>query len=69
MRTNEIKNEIDEFKKLEEKIKQKDLKYKQKKCTYDFQQYETVRSFGESIYTRKASIREAEEDQRNLLEN
>ena len=40
-----------------------------KKYTYDFQQYETVRSFGESIYTHKASIVEAEDDQRNLLEN
>ena len=27
MRTNEIKNEIDEIKKWEEKIKRKDLKY------------------------------------------
>ena len=32
------------------------LKYIPKNWTYDFQQYETIRSFGESIYTRKASI-------------
>ena len=31
MRTDEIKNEIDEIKKLEEKLKQKDLEYKTKK--------------------------------------
>ena len=39
---------------------------KQKKCTYDFQQYETIRSFGEVIYTREARIVEAQEDQSNL---
>ena len=30
MRNNEIKNEIDEFRKWEEKIKRKDLKYETK---------------------------------------
>ena len=40
MRMNEIKNEIYEIKKWEEKIKWEDLKYKTKNYTYDFQQYE-----------------------------
>ena len=69
MRTNEIKNEMYEIKKWEEKIKREDLKYKTKNYTYDFQQYETIRSFGESIYTSKASIVEADEDESNLLKN
>ena len=38
MRTNEIKNEIDEIKKWEDKIKRKDLKYDAGKYKYDFQQ-------------------------------
>ena len=63
MRTDEIKNEIYEIKKWEEKIKQEDLKYKTKNYTFCFQQYETIRSFGESIYTGKISIHEAEMDQ------
>ena len=50
-------------------FKRGDLKYKSKSYTYDFQQYETIRSFGERIYARKASIVEVEEDQSNLLEN
>ena len=69
MRANEIKNKINEVKKWEEKIKREDLKYKTKNYTYDFQQYETIRSFDESADTRKAIIAEAEEDQSNLLEN
>ena len=69
MRTIEIKNEIYEIKKWEEKIKWKDLKYKTKNYTYDFQQYQTIRSFGESIYIGKINIDEAEMDQSSLLKN
>ena len=66
MRTNKIKNEMDEIKKWEEKVKTKDLTDKANKYKYDFQQYETVRSFSESIYTDKINIDEAEMDQSNL---
>ena len=62
MRTDEIKNEIDEIKKWEDKIKQKDIKYKAGKYKYDFQQYQTIRSFGESIYSGKISILEPDMD-------
>ena len=34
---------------------------------YDFQKFETIRSFGDSIYAGKFSIDEAEMDQTNLL--
>ena len=63
----EIINEIDDTKKFEEKINQKDLRYKASKYKYDFQQYQMVRSFGESIYTGKIKTNEAEMDQSNLL--
>ena len=36
---------------------------------YDFQKFETTRSFGDSICTGKISTDEAEMDQTNLLEN
>ena len=41
---------IDDSKKWEEKIKREGLIYGANKCKYDFQKYETIRSFGESIY-------------------
>ena len=65
MRTNEIKNEIYEIKKWELKIKRKDLKCKKKNKndTYDFQQYETIRYFGDNICTSKINIDETEMDQ------
>ena len=55
------------LKKREEKIKQKDLIYKANKYKCNFQQYETIRSFGESIYNGKINIDGAEMDQSNLL--
>ena len=45
------------------------MKIWNKKYINDFQQYETVRSFSESIYTSKVNIDEAEMDQRNILKN
>ena len=69
MRTDNIKNELYDIKKWEEKIKRKDLIYKTNNHRYDFQQYDTIRSFGDNIYTAKININEAEMNQTNLLEN
>ena len=69
VRNIEIKNEMNEIKKWQEKIKQEDLIYKENKYKYDSQQYETIRSFSESIYAGKINIDETEMDQSNLLEN
>ena len=59
MRTNEIKNEIDEIKKWEDKIKGKYLKLETNKYMYDFQQFEMIRFFGDNIYTGESSVDEA----------
>ena len=64
----EIKNEMNDIKKFEEKINRKDLIYKAGKYEYYFRLYETQRSFGESIYTGKTNIDKPEMDQINLLE-
>ena len=66
MITNEIKDEIYEIKKWEERTKRGDFKCKIKHCVYDFQQYETIRSFGDNIYTGKINIDETEKDHSNL---
>ena len=70
MRNIDMKNKADEIKKWEEKIKQNKIYiYKTNKYTYDFQQYENIRLFGNSIYTGKTNIDEADMDQIHLLEN
>ena len=48
---------------------QKTSNEKANKYLYDFQQFETIRSFGDSTYTDKINIDEAEMDQDNLLQN
>ena len=60
--TNEYKNEKYEIKKCQEKIKQKDLISKANKYIYSFQQFETIRSFSDSMDTGKIDIDEAEKD-------
>ena len=66
-RKNEIKNEIYDIKKWEEKVNLEDLIHSVNKYKHDFRQYETISSFGESIYTGKIAIDEADMDQSNLL--
>ena len=68
MRNNEFKNEIYKTKKWENKVKQKDLKFETNRYNYGFQQYETIRSSGDSMYNGKIRVDEAEMDQTNLLE-
>ena len=72
MENDEIDNEIDAINKWEEKIKGGDLKCEVDKCKFDFQQYETIRSFGETIRSfgeSKIYMDEAKMDQTNMLEN
>ena len=49
------------------KINTNDLNYETNKYIYDFKQFETIRSFGDSIFRGKIMISEAENDQSNLL--
>ena len=69
MITNEIKKELNDIKKWEEKNKIKDLRYQTKNYVYDFQHYDTIRSFGENICNGKINMDKAEMDQTNLLKN
>ena len=66
-RTNKSKNEINDIKKCENEIKRKHLEYETNRYKIDFQQLETIRSFGDSIYNGKISIDEAEMEQTNIL--
>ena len=74
MRSNEIKKESNDIKKLEEIIKRKKSEYEINIYIYIyiyiwFSTFWKIRCFGESIYNAKISIDEAEIEQNNLLEN
>ena len=51
------------------KLNEKTEKYKANNYVYGSQQFETITSFGDSIYTGKTNIDKTERDQSNLLEN
>ena len=53
MRTNKTKNEIDKITKWENKMKRKKSKLETNRYIFDFQQFETIRYFGNSIYNGK----------------
>ena len=64
-----MKNKIYKIKKWEEKIRRKDFLYKTNKYKYDFQQYETISSFGDSkYYHQKISTDEGDIDKSSLLD-
>ena len=65
MNNKKFKNGIDHIKKWTEKVKREDFIQRTDKYEYDFQQYETIRSFDEIMYTSKINIDEAEMDQSN----
>ena len=50
---------------MEGRIKRRDLKYETNRYEFDFQQFETLKPFGDG----KISIDEADIEQTNLLEN
>ena len=49
----EIKDKLNEFKKLMQEIDRDNLKYETNKCIYDFEKFQTIRSFGDSIFMIK----------------
>ena len=68
MRTNEINNELNEIKKVEDSIVRKHLKYKTSRRIFTFQkQYEAIWSFDYDILSVKIRISETDEKQCNLL--
>ena len=60
LENNEIKNELNEIKNIEEEIDRNDVKYKTNQCTFDFQQFQMTRFLGDSIFNGKTTISEVD---------
>ena len=69
MKNNEIKNEKNESKKLENKLKEKMWNVQPKKIHIWFLAIETIWSYGNNVYTGQIDIDESEMDQSDLLKN
>ena len=64
LRMNKIKS-----KNWKKKNDRNDLKCETNKYVYNFQQFQMIRSFGDSILNGKVTISEADKNQSNLFEN
>ena len=51
------------------KKKKRNLKYEANKFVYDFQKFQTIRSFGDSICNVKITTNKADKKQSNWLES
>ena len=63
----EAKNEIEEIQKMKKILKREDLLYQRDKYVYNFQQFETIRSFAKTIFAGKITLDNADKDQSDLL--
>ena len=62
MINDEAEKGIDKIKEIENSIDREKLIYKSNKYTYDFRNFQTIRTFGEDIYKGEITFEEADED-------
>ena len=63
----EAKKEIDKISEIEKTVDREKLAYKAGRYTYSFQNFQTVGTFGRDIYNGEITLKEADEEQANLL--
>ena len=63
----EAKNELNKIKGTEKTVDRENLYYRTNKYTFNFQNFQTISTFGRDIYNGKITTEEADEDQRDLL--
>ena len=67
LNNNEDKKELDKIEQIEKTINREKLVYKATEYTYDFRNFRTIRTFGRVIYEGKITLKEANNDQSNLV--
>ena len=67
LNNDEAKKELDKIKEIEKTIDREKLVYRASEYTYSFRNFRTIRTFGSDIYECKITLKEADEDQSNLL--
>ena len=63
----EAKKQLDKISEIEKNVNREKLVYKTNIHTYDFQNFQTIRTFARDIYNGEISLEEANEDQGKLL--
>ena len=63
----EAKKEMDKISKIEKTVDREKLVYEASEYEYSFQNFLTIRAFGRDIYNGEITLKEADEDQVNLV--
>ena len=63
----EAKKELDKISEIEKDVDREKLVYKTNIHTYDFQTFQTIRTFARDIYNDEISLEEANEDQKKKM--
>ena len=66
--TDEANEELNKIKEIEKNVNREKLFYKSNKNTYNFKEFQTIRTFGEDIYNGEISLDEADEYQSDLVD-
>ena len=64
----EAKKELDKISEIKKDVDREKLVYKTNIHTYDFQTFQTIRTFARDIYNGEISLEEANEDQKKLFD-
>ena len=67
LNNNEAKKELDKIKEIEKIVDREKLTYKTNEHTFSFENFQTIKTFGRDIYEGKITIKEADENQKDLL--
>ena len=63
----EANKEMDKISRIEKTVDREKSAYKASGYTCSFQNFQTIRTFGRDIYNGEITLKEADEDQANLL--
>ena len=67
LNNDEAKKELDKILEIEKTTDSEKLTYKASEYTYSFRNFKTIRTFSRDIYEGKIKVKEADENQSNLL--
>ena len=67
MLSDEAKKDIDKIMEIEKTVDRENLIYRGSEYTYRFKNFQTIKTFGRDIYNGKITLKEADENQANLL--
>ena len=67
MLSDEAKKEMDKIMEIEKTVNREYLIYRASEYTYSFKNFQTIKTFGRDIYNSEITLRDADNDQTNLL--